>query len=289
MKHLLRIFFLALIFLGCQPKNNPADTHRNQQGVTSGRTDTTEKEIVIDNIYTKIVDSVCNSVLSNDIEYTNFNTSIHVLTPGDSLDCFVFCSEATCGFLPGNCGRDIQVIKRTQEGYRVAFSACGNIYTTINEKKDHILSFLYGTQEGYIVKVFWDGREFEDKTISINNISYSYIIKIAEATRHNPTDFILYDLNHPNQEKIPVIVEDFQLGPNKPGKRFKVVFEQDPEVFIFENPDDHPKIILAAKGNDSIHVNINAPKEYYDIMVTTARQEKQLWKYNYKKRKYTRS
>jgi len=290
-KQLSWYFFFIFIFWGCQPKESPVSQTADQKTAHQSLTDTSIKEIAISNTYTKIVDSLCLGLKTNEISYTNLNTDIYILHPEDSTDCFVFASEATCGFLPGSCGRDIQIIKKTKkEGYRVAFSTCGNILTTINEKNDNILSFLYGTQDGYIVKVFWDGREFEDKTISINNISYNYIIKIAEATRHNPTDFILYDPHHPDSEKIPVIIEDFNLGINKYGKRFKVLFEREPEIFIFENKEDHPKIILTAKGSDTLQVITGTGKEYFDVSVNRIepRAERQIWKYNYQKQQYSR-
>lgn len=291
MKHLSWYLILVFIFWGCQPKESPVHQPKGKQASGQSAADTAIKEVVINNTYTKITDSLCTTIETNDISYTNLNTDIYPLNPDDSTDCFVFASEVTCGFLPGSCGRDIQIIKRTKKkGYRVAFSACGDIFTTINEKNDNILSFLYGTQDGYIVKVFWDGREFEDKTISVNNISYSYIIKIAEATRHNPTDFVLYDPHHPDAEKIPVVIEDFSLGANKAGKRFKVLFEREPEIFIFEKKEDHPKIILTAMGNDSIQVMSGTGKEYFDVWInrTEPQAERQTWKYNYKKQRYSR-
>ena len=290
MKRLPWFIFSFIILLGCQPKGSSVHQQKDQQAKGKRTTDASIKEVVISNIFTEIVDSLCISTSTADTVYTNLNTAIFVLNPDDSTDCFVFASEITCGFLPGSCGRDIQVIKRKKKGgYRVVFSTCGHIFTTINEKNDNILSFLYGTQDGYIVKVYWDGREFEDKTVSINNISYDYIIKIAEATRHNPSDFVLFDPHHPNTQKIPVLIEDFSIGTNKAGKRFKVLFEREPQLFIFEK-NEHPRLILTTSGNDSLQVLAGSGKEYFDILIQHADPDatQQIWKYNYKKNRYTR-
>lgn len=282
MKYFLLLLSLITCIVSCREKPKPV--HQNTH-VSQKKDTIVEKEL--QNIYTKIADSLCAPLQVSDYKYTDRNTHIYFLNPKDSLDCFIFVSEVACGFPAGSCGSDIQVIKRKGGKYRSMLSACGYIYNTLNAQNDDILSFIYGTHDGYKVQVNWDGKEFDEENISVNNVKYEYIIRISEASHRNVTDFTLYNPKDSIDDKIPVIVEDFQYGMKRKGKLYTVMLDKSQEMYLFDD-GDNPQIILSAKGKYNLRPIVSL-KDIYDIMLLgdgNSLQNSQSWTYDKQKNKY---
>lgn len=286
-KSLLYTFPLIFLAVACQNKQ-PAAGNQSDTAHIVANPDTLVPERVIDNFYTRISDSLCPSRDTGGLAYTNKNTTAIPLYPGDSSACFVFASEVTCGYMPGSCGRDIQVIKKKDNGYYSVFSACGFVYNMLNEQNEGIHAFIYGTQDGYKIKVSWDGAQFSERSISVNDIAFNYVMALAEATHRNPTDFVLYNPKKEEGFKVPVRIEDIAIGPKQNGKIFTIMFDKAPEIFLFAGDKGSPKMILSGRGNFTLKTLNNSGKEFYDIITTPARNtsDSQVWRYDKQKQKY---
>lgn len=275
---------IVIGLFSCQ-ENKPTRKNTTTQKV---KTDSTSNEKIINNIYTKIADSLCSPLQISDLKYTTKNTKIISLNPSDSLDCFIFLSEVACGYPSGSCGYDMQVIMKKNGKYTSELSTCGYIFNTLHEQNEGISSFIYGTHDGYKIQVNWNGKEFEEINISVNNIDYKYISKIAEASHRSPTDFVNYDPKTSDDElRIPVSSEEIPIGIKKIGKLFTVMTGKNPELYLFDNSTT-PQLILITRGNLIIKP-VASLKDFYDLIITydgNNIDEPKFWQYDKSKKKY---
>ncbi len=277
-----------MYLISCQekPKEKHATKTKSSDSTNKSLKDTVP-EVEIKNRFTKISDSMCYPLLVSDFKYTNKNTQIFFLNPNDSLDCFIFSSEFSCGLPSGSCGNDIQVFKKNQGKYYSALSTCGLIYNVLNEQHDGILSFIYGTASGYKIKAYWNGSDFSEDNMSVNDIDYGYVLRLSEQTHLNPTEFSLYDPDKEQDDKIVVHVEDFKIGHNNTAKIYTFTLNRVPEMFVFLPNPDRPQLVFSKKGNFKIK-GIVSGKEMYDLQVTDIANpaDLQIFQYDKKKKKY---
>ena len=146
-----------LLLLSCNRRDRHKPVQKNG-GKKVTRTESVDVERVIDNEYTKIALSLCESIEFKELEYTTKNTKIIGLDIQQPVNCFLFASEISCGFPAGSCGDDIQVIMKDSTGYHQVFSVCGFVYNSLSEINYGIKSFLYGTSDGYKIKASWNGK-----------------------------------------------------------------------------------------------------------------------------------
>lgn len=249
----------------------PEEKKKPQKPVSINKPQTVDSEKVIDNKFTQIVSNLCGNVEFEDLKYTNKNTEIISLDIRTSTDCFLFASEINCGFPAGTCGDDIQVIMKGAGGYHAVFEACGYIYNSLSEINHGIKSFVYGTSDGYKIKVAWNGKRFTEQTLAINNLNYSSIKEISKLTKIVESDFTPEDPKNEDGLHTRVRIEPVDIGREKSLKLYTVMLEQEPEYFLFdsENSAGVARLLLHTTKVSAIQSLPDFAKDYPDLLITS--------------------
>jgi len=261
---------LLLLLISCNRKQEHKAIPGNKSKRVA-RIESVDSEKVIDNEYTRIVLSLCDHIEFKELQYTTGNTTIIGLDIHQPTSCFLFASEISCGFPAGSCGDDIQVIRKDSSGYRQIFSVCGYVYNSLSETNEGIKSFIYGTGDGYKIKVSWNGRKFEETILSINNLNYACIREITRITGIMESDFIPEDPTNDDRMHIRVRTEAVDIGNDRTATLYTVMQQQGASYFLFDvvNGSGKARLLLHTAKISSLQPVPNPLKEYPDIITTS--------------------
>jgi hypothetical protein len=269
-----------------------ACTHHEERQKPTRRTalkqqKTINTEIVIDNKFTQIITNLCDEIEFNELKYTSKNTKIIPLDIHTATDCFLFASEVNCGFPAGSCGDGIQVIMKGPGGYHPVFEACGYVYNSLSEINHGIKSFVYGTADGYKIKVAWNGKRFWEQIISINGLNYSNIKEIAKITSMMETDFVPEDPKNDDIKRTRVRVETVDIGREKSLKLYTVFLSDESQYFLFdgETNSGNARLLLHTQRVTAIQSLPDFAKDYPDLLITTdpdhtGKPQSHTWRYD---------
>ena len=122
----------------------------------------------------------------------------------------------------GTCGQNIQVIQRKERGYQVVFERCGNNVLESRAANFGLLYFYYETRDGIKYKVFYNGKNFEEVPITINQLDYAKIRKIARQVGQDYRCFTPEKQTDRDWESNKVVIEKVQIGPGIFGELYTV-------------------------------------------------------------------
>lgn len=251
------VLFIFIFIISCSENSGIKD---NLLLPLTDEKQSMESEKGLDNNYTKIVLSLCDEKGEN--KFTDKNTTYFDLNLNEMLNCFVFSSETDCGYPGGSCGNNIKIYKKTKNKYSIDFYSCGFNITPSIESNNGICSFTYDDKRGYKIKVFWNGEKFEESILTINNLNYNNIQKIAELVKAKEEQFIPDDPDNVDNTSIRVRIESFKFGNGHYCELYTVLLPEK-EYFLIESN----QIIFNIKDIQSIETIVDNSKKYYDLKI----------------------
>jgi len=224
-----------------------------------GGIDTAKK---LENGYVRIALSLCDEVYKH--AFTDSNTTFFSLDVTNDSCCFVFASDLVCGAPMGSCGQNIQVIQHTEKGYQVVFERCGNNVSQSRAANFGLLNFYYETRDGIKYKVFYNGKNFEEVPITINELDYVKIRKIASEVGQDYRSFTPEQETDREWESNKVVIEKMQIGSSALGELYTVKMAPT-QQFLFYNDS----LILHLQAL-SVEVIPRPTQKFYDIKTYTS-------------------
>jgi hypothetical protein len=243
-----RILYLCcfVVLIGCQPSSEKEP---------EGRIDTIKET---ENGYTRIALSLCDEVYKH--TYTDSNTTFFWLDLTNDSSCFVFVSDLVCGAPMGSCGQNIQVIQHTENGYQVVFETCGSKVSESREANYGLLNFYYETREGLRYKVFYNEKNFEEKTISLNNLDFAKIRIIASKLGQDYRSFTPETQTDRDWESNKVVIEKVQVGPSAFAELYTVKMAPTQQFWFYND-----SLVLHLNEVLSFEVLSRSSQKMYDI------------------------
>lgn len=220
-----------------------------------GNIDTAKR---LENGYTRIALSLCDEVYKQ--VFTDSNITFVSLDVNSDSACFVFASELYCGAPMGSCGQNIQVIQRTEKGYQVVFERCGYNVSQSRAANFGLLNFYYETRDGIKYKVFYDGKNFEEVPITINQLDYTKIRKIARQVGQDYRCFSPETPTDRDWESNKVVIEKVKVGPSAFAELYTIKMAPT-QQFLFYNDS----LVLHLNEVLSFEVLRRSSQKMYDI------------------------
>lgn len=251
-QNLILLSFLILCSCGqnSQNKNEKTTVDKDQ------KTGSTEK--IIANEYTKIALSLCTEIYNH--KFTDANTEYFDLNILEDKECFVFASELVCGGPMGSCGRNIEIYKRVGEKYEIVFMTCGYNISYSRESSFGYLTFTYESRDGIRSKVIYNGKQFVETPILVNNMDFNRLKIISKLTNYDIRSFVPDDYNSNNNFSERVKIEKIKIGTNYQAELY-TVSSAPLRYFLFIGDS----LIFSTSDILSFETIIDESKSFYDI------------------------
>lgn len=189
----------------------------------------------IDNEYTKIKNSLCDTIGFDDLKYTNANTKIISLNPSDSLQRFIFISEADCGFPSGSCGKIIELIERDKTNqYTSLIKVCGLVDSIIYDKKQ----ILYSTFAQHQYSLDCSQRDIKPRLRQINGMPVEDIQYLSKELNVLEDNFIAKGKPTDNADAIPLECKTKMLGPGLFLRVYQLEYQDEAYVYAVITNED---------------------------------------------------
>lgn len=252
-QNLILLTFLILCSCGhnSQNKNEKKAVDKVQ------KTESTEK--IIDNEYTKIALAKCTEIYNH--KFTETNTEYFDLNIFEDKECFVFASNLVCGGPMGSCGRNIEIYKRVGEKYEIVFVTCGYNIGYSRESCFGYLTFTYENRDGIRSKVYYNGKQFVETPISVNNLEFNRLTIISKLTNYDIRSFIPDDHNSNDNVSERVKIEKIKIGKNSQAELYTVVSVVPLRYYLFIGDS----LIFTTSDILSFETIIDESKSFYDI------------------------
>lgn len=211
------IVLLATIsmYLGCKEDRKEVDTEKVEDSIWVDKS-----EWVLDNAFTRIKNSMCDTIPFESAAYTNKNTQIFSLNEVDSTEYFLFISEIDCGHPAGSCGQSIELIHRKGEEYISLGEYCGKLDSVAINKK----YLYYSTMGGRSYKLTLNKSRVQATLLSIHGMFIKDLSTISELSGIYQDNLILAGQPTENLDAVPV--------------RFKKITLHDATVLHIYNLDN---------------------------------------------------
>lgn len=199
----------------------------------------------LDNEYTRIKNSLCDTIGFDDLKYTNANTQIISLDPLDSLQRFIFISETDCGFPSGNCGKIIELIERKKNnGYQSLIKVCGLVDTIFYDQKQ----IIYSTFARHQYALDCSKRDIRPRLRQINGMPVEDIQYLGQELNVLEDNFIPKGSPSDNADAIALDCKIKMLSPGLYLRVYELEFQDEAYVFAIISKEEKQLQKFGGKG-----------------------------------------